>query len=315
MNRQTYFELKKELDFSVKTNSYVKSVMIDIVMLAALMFLGQSFSFLYAIFIPVFLMRSFGYMHEAVHGSLHKNAFLNSVLGIVHGAVCFLPFQQWKKIHIEHHLWAGNPEKDPTLEIVKNFSIMSERKKKELDFFWRTKIPFIAFLQQVVFWKFSVKMVLEKKIGFAGAISSVAPLVFWGSACYMSSFPSMFFVVLGILGYLALIEFINWPHHLELYEVLDKPLPRWEQAKIARTCRYPNFFEKYVALNFNFHAEHHLFPELPWHELEHLHEKLVKIEPLLKVNYNSSWLKNARARDISWVMKYKDFDQANKKAS
>lgn len=315
MNKETYVALRKELDFSIKNRPYLQAVGIDIAILTAIVLLDSYFSFLYVIFLPVLLFRSFGYMHEAVHGALYKNQTLNTVLGIVHGAICFLPFQQWKKIHIEHHLWAGNPEKDPTLEIVKNYTFLSEKKKKELNFFWRTQIPFIAFLQQIVFWKFSVKMIFNQKIGVVGIVSALAPALLWGIVLYKSSLLTLAFMGLGILGYLALIEFINWPHHLETYEVLEKPMPRWEQAKISRTCRYHPLFEKYVALNFNFHSEHHLFPELPWHQLEGLHQRLLKIEHFLKVDVNSSWLRNARSRDIEWVLKYDNSTQIREKAS
>ena len=71
--------------------------------------------------------------------------------------------------------------------------------------------------------------------------------------------------------YLVLVELVNFPHHLgtEIYqatETADK-LPLWQQARVTRSCYYPPILSDLLLLNFNFHIEHHLYPNLPWYEL------------------------------------------------
>src|SRR5262249_24453129 len=98
------------------------------------------------------IFRCFALMHDAVHGSLTKNEFVNDFIGIIAGSFCFLPFLPRRKIHLKHHFWAGNIEKDPTMKIVKDFSRRPDQKRYLLDFAWRSWLPILALMQHLVFW-------------------------------------------------------------------------------------------------------------------------------------------------------------------
>ena len=49
--------------------------------------------------------------------------------------------------------------------------------------------------------------------------------------------------------------------------MFDRKLAVWEQAQIARSCVYPTWLAWLMTFQFNLHAEHHVFPTLPWYRL------------------------------------------------
>jgi len=75
----------------------------------------------------------------------------------------------------------------------------------------------------------------------------------------------------SLLIYLVVVELINFPHHIGtgLFALTEQgqKLPLWLQAKVTRSCYYPAIFSDWLLMNFNFHIEHHLFPDLPWYDL------------------------------------------------
>ncbi len=107
----------------------------------------------------------------------------------------------------------------------------------------------------------------------SGASVLAAPLL-WGALFFLLPASISGGVVLPAIAlYLLGTEIINAPHHLGLPQYGgDTKLPLWEQFRIARTCVYPRWLARFVVLNFNYHAEHHMFPDLAWYELPLAHE-------------------------------------------
>jgi fatty acid desaturase len=66
--------------------------------------------------------------------------------------------------------------------------------------------------------------------------------------------------------FLVAEELVNIPHHVGMATYEDK-LPIWHQYRATRSCYYPRGVSELLVLNFNFHIEHHLFPNLPWYRL------------------------------------------------
>ena len=124
------------------------------------------------------------------------------------------------------------------------------------------------------------------------------PVGFWVGVVWVLHGFQLAGLALGVLLYMCLVEAINLPHHAGIYieEITPEAhLPIWDQYKVSRSCQYHPLIQKFVVLHFNYHAEHHLFPDLPWHQLDKAHKLLgdSEIKHELKVIGNS-WMSQKR---------------------
>jgi fatty acid desaturase len=103
--------------------------------------------------------------------------------------------------------------------------------------------------------------------------------------------------------YLAMVEVINLPHHLRLPRLPGEgKLSLWNQHQVSRTCVYSSWFSSFVLLNFNYHAEHHMFPTLPWYELPKAHALVQKAQPKGYYLCNGhEWIRENRQKNLKEV--------------
>ncbi|PIS10170.1 MAG: hypothetical protein COT73_10810 [Bdellovibrio sp. CG10_big_fil_rev_8_21_14_0_10_47_8] len=308
MKKNEYLFVRRQLNFSLQTKILIVHGLCDFALMGAALALSMTASvftsFLAAGVLSVFFFRQFALMHEAVHGLTFKNRRLNHIIGFISGVFCFLPYDLWKKIHLQHHYWSGNYMKDPTLEIIKRYPRLSESIKGLFNTSWKTGFPFTAFNQQVVFWYHSYKLWRETPKNIQSAVNFLLPLLFWVAVFSTVSSFLLLSMVFGIFGYLMMIETVNLPHHVGLYlnqEEMNENshLPSWEQHAVSRSCRYPKWIETFVTLNFNYHTEHHMYVDLPWHELPKAHQLLQKSEVSSQLHIvTTGWLNQQRAYSI-----------------
>ncbi len=305
MRKELYAGFRKQLNFSFQKKKLAQHVLIDGLFLAAiwgLLVQSAPWNFIAILPMSMLIFRNFGLMHEAVHNQAHPHSFLNSAMGVISGCLCLLPYYLWKKIHLEHHYWAGNVDKDPTLEIVKRYPASSARMQTWMSFCWRMRLPFPAFVQHVVFWAHATRLWLKNIKEPMYWIYLFVPVAFWTGVVVMLN-TTQLGILMGSIGlYLYLVEAINFPHHAGAYiedaaAVANKDhLPVWEQHHVARSCVYPKWFQSLVLLHFNYHIEHHTFPDLPWHQLDKAHRLLTQ-SPEVHSNMiiiGNSWLEGKR---------------------
>jgi fatty acid desaturase len=254
--------------------------------------------------ISILMFRSFSFMHDAVHGAVTKNRRVDDLLGIVSGALCLLSYDSWKQAHMEHHRWSGNLDKDPVMAMIKTFPKFPRPLRALLSFGWKCWLPALSFLQHTVFWSITVQHVLRKPQTAFQWLSAVLPVAFWATLLWVVPVHATVSILLPAVAlYLLGTELINAPHHLGLpYNRGETRLPPWEQHSTARSCAYPRWISKWIVLNFNYHIEHHMYPNAPWYHLDKLHEA-VKAE--LGDRYNTdprfSWLLRNRKEELGTV--------------
>jgi fatty acid desaturase len=259
-----------------------------------------------SLILPIFMFRNFGLMHDCVHGSAIKNRVCNDIVGELTGTLCLLPFYQWKIIHLKHHYWAGNVDKDPAMRLIKDFPTRTEAQVGLLQLAWQKWLPIMALLQHFVFWAAAIQQTKsEKKMASRARcfFSYFTSITIYSGIVYALGVKSLLMLP-GFLIYLVMVEAINFPHHLSLPQYRgEKVLPVFQQFIISRSCQYPKFFSRVVLNNFNYHTEHHLFPRLPWYKLDVI---APQIRQLLGDHYNGSigseWILKNRKLDLEDVL-------------
>lgn len=323
LNRSEYIQLRKQIS---KKNSILHSgpfqmaVTFILVGLALMPWIDQKIPSVLKLTSPLLLAigmyRSFSLFHEGVHNCLHKNKLLNDTLGILTSPLNLLPFNAWKSSHLQHHQWSGNIQNDPVMGFITIYPKLSPGVKSFLDFTWQHWIPVLAMIQHIVFWSLSAKTTFKENPTLKNISSFVFPILVWSIALnFMPLSMIAGLVVPTLFLYLLGTEVINLPHHLQLdYRFDDTKLPAWEQYRTARSCLYPRWISNLVVLNFNYHIEHHMFPDIPWQKLSEAHDL---IKPVLGEKYisenNFSWIKYSRKLSMNEVLAaakkpYEDLD-------
>lgn len=256
--------------------------------------------------IAVLMFRNFSMMHEAVHfAAAPTKRFSNAAIGVWCGSLCLLPFEPWKKIHLEHHLWSANIDKDPSMSLVKAFPRWPSWLRAAINFFWRLWLPILACMQYGVFGVHSLALLKKNWRSPSYLASVIVPLLFWGGVLSVASSSFLLGALLpGVLLYFLAIEIVNFPHHLELPKLEGEAKDKlWDQHKTARSCLYPRWVSQFIVLNFNYHIEHHLYPRAQWHQLPEIHRQLIQA---LGENYNTdpqfAWILKNRKRRLEDIL-------------
>lgn len=310
MDKKSYFQIRSQNAFPILKKRLFRLICENIFIVVAfsipILFLTSSFFYLLASpLISILMFRNFGLMHDAAHGSLVQSKKANNFFGILGGAICLLPFEQWKVSHLQHHFWSGNIEKDPVMSLVIKFPKFSMRTKNVVSFLWKAWFPILSILQHLVFWILSLRTFIQKPKSFYETASFCAPILFWGALLAFGSKQFIFFSLLpGILIYLLGTEVINLPHHLQLPHLKNEQrYSVWDQYKTARTCLYPMKLSSFLILNFNFHAEHHMFPDVPWYYLPEIQKLiLAHIDDGYQSDPTFSWIIDNRKVDVEAML-------------
>lgn len=315
MNKTEYLDIKGQISFEKPLWITLALIAADWVLLyVALYFLMQGtwLSFLLSqALLTIFYFHNFGILHEAGHGNVSDKRWANTIIGHYASIFCFLPYFPWKYIHQEHHVWAGNIDKDPTMANLKK---MRERGDAGLlvRIAWRSWIPLAAFLQHVVFWIYPFTMWQSGKMTRKSFVLSFCSIGWLILVYYLliTQFPSIVNLSnlwLSFILYLVMTEMVNLPHHVGVPTFhtsaqRDKLHP-WEQNVTTRSCYYPYHLAELLTLNFNFHTEHHFFPNLPWYRLRKLRSI---IKPIYGKEYNElygiGWNLQNRSRDPNEIV-------------
>lgn len=310
MDKKTYLAIRNELKASKSQNVLLRYTAVNIILLAgtigwALSFATSPWQSVAGIGLAILMFRSFAMMHEASHTVIKPTA-MNDWLGVFYGGVALLAFEPWKRSHLEHHYWSGNVERDPVMALIISYPKFPSGLRFILTLAWRSWLPVLAILQHAVFWLLSVKNIFSSQLTLKAIVSVVWPLLLWGGlVAWIPSATLLKVFVPGVILYLAAVEIVNLPHHLRLPQMRgDAHLPVWQQYETVRTCLYPQWLASFVVLNFNYHTEHHVFPDMPWYHLPAAHVALKKaVGEKLNIDANFLWTVRHRGQNLDELMK------------
>ncbi len=208
-----------------------------------------------------FLLSGFlGASHECAHGLFLRSRLGNRICGMLWSASVVFNFSIYKYYHLEHHKYTavpGDTEPLGTFENVRAYFLA---------------LPTTGFF--VALWLMSLKALCGRFPHFVRTrkgrrqviVDSVFQLLWLLSVFVLTlMWPRnlVLFYWIPLLVYFPMVFFTSLPEHYGCDEVAD-PLCN------TRTLS-SNFLFRYMFWNGNYHAEHHVYPFVPSHNLPVLH--------------------------------------------
>jgi fatty acid desaturase len=222
--------------------------------------------------------------HELIHGSLVKGKKLQDFIGFFMFAPYMISPTYWRFWHNNlHHgntqLLYKDPDAFPTKMIWKRSKFMkwafpytpgSGHKRSFFYFFWW--FSFQAVLNQV-YMRFGNKMwdkMNHKKVTIEFALT-VTVALFYLSYVGVENFLWLVAIPFMIANY-TVMSYISTNHNLSPYTKINDPLMN------SLTVTNNSILE-FLNLNFGYHTEHHLFPNMPMGKVKLVSAKLKEMYP------------------------------------
>ncbi|WP_171129911.1 MULTISPECIES: fatty acid desaturase [unclassified Ruegeria] len=212
----------------------------------------------------VLLVFLFTLSHECTHKTPFRSGRLNEVVGHLVSIPIALPFTWFRYYHLAHHRWTNDPEKDPEIG------------GKPRPDNWPS---FLIYLSGWPYWSGMAKTLVLNALGRIDApylpprqhramrIEARLLLVLYAAAGL-----SLFFSPL--LFWIWILPVLVGQPALRLYLLAEHGLcpPVANMLENSRTT-FTNRIIRFLAWNMPYHAEHHAFPNVPFHHLPALHRQ------------------------------------------
>ena len=207
-------------------------------------------------------------LHEATHHNLYASARANRAAGISWGALLLVNYSAYRAFHLHHHAnTATADDAEPRVEFGRFAHYLAG-------------VPAFGWFFVVELWVTSVRSLF-------GAGRSPAYVRTERQRRAIASDACALVVILAVLGALAVrwpsIVLTVWAVPFALAVTFGLAIPSMPEhygcgdgrdaLEHTRTVR-SNVLFRFLLWNNNFHAEHHLYPAVPWHNQPKLHEYL-----------------------------------------
>lgn len=201
--------------------------------------------------------------HECTHDTPFKTRWLNRAVGHACALPLVLPFTWFRAFHMAHHKFTNDPDNDPEL---------AGSAKPE------TWARYLGHLSGWSYWQSAASTLVHQATGRGAAryipqrklaaVQREARLMLCayalvGASLLISPLALWLWVVPSLLGQPFLRAYLLAEH--------GRCPPVANMLENSRTT-YTNRLIRMLAWNMPYHAEHHAFPNVPFHQLPALHE-------------------------------------------
>lgn len=263
-----------------------------------------------------FVFQSLAYagQHETMHGTAFRTRWLNRLVSFLVSLPCFEFSTHERLMHKSHHTWTNDPDRDP--ELTSFFSHASKKKgfRKVADSqadYWKE----FFFLHETLKSHFGrlIFCALGEPTDYTGVGWSLplktkglvrAELQYWAiiqlsvygvgipMLCNMFGWQNLayYWLIPAVVGF-APINFIRNGEHSDC----SMDLNGLSNTRSTKT----HAIVQYLLWNMNYHAEHHLYPPIPFYNLPKLRTHL---ESHLK-NKTGSFTEVNRLMYTQWIHK------------
>jgi fatty acid desaturase len=220
------------------------------------------------------LVAMFAPMHECTHRTAFRSPAANDIVGWVAGLLSFNNATYYRYYHSWHHRYTQDPVRDPELMFPRASSRATYLREISTIGFWhrrsvdytrlalgRARLPFLPDrARRTVGVSVSCQLLIYAAALGAVAAGFTAPLYFF----FLPSLLAMPF--------------------LRAYLIAEHTLCSRDQNFLTNTrTTLTGFPIRLLMWNMPFHAEHHLFPSVPFHRLPELHaaigDRFVHVAP------------------------------------
>ncbi|MTI03486.1 fatty acid desaturase [Roseibium sp. RKSG952] len=211
----------------------------------------------------ILLVFLFTLSHECTHKTPFKSGWLNEAVGHLISVPIALSFVWFRYFHLAHHKWTNDPERDPELG------------GKPRPDSWGS---LLIYLSGWFYWSGMTKVLVMNALGRIdapylparqhGAMKTEARILL---GIYALAALSLFFS--PALFWVWLLPVLVAQPVLRIYLLAEHGLcpPVANMLENSRTT-FTNRIVRFLAWNMPYHAEHHSFPNVPFHQLPVFHE-------------------------------------------
>lgn len=216
-------------------------------------------------FIPVqgvLIVFLFTLEHEATHKTPFANPALNEWVGRVCGFLLLLPFDWFRSFHLAHHRWTNLEGKDPELETGKPETVRA--------WLWH--------VSGLPYWLASLRLIARLAVRRAradylpdAALPRLARQARWMLAGYGTVVASLW--VTPVLFWVWILPVLLGQPALRLYLLAEHgDCPRVASLVLNTRTTFTNRAMRFLAWNMPYHTEHHVYPQVPFHQLPIFHK-------------------------------------------
>jgi fatty acid desaturase len=213
------------------------------------------------------IVTMFAPMHECVHKTAFKSPWLNDAVGWVAGALAFYNFTYYRRFHSWHHRYTQEPKRDPEL---------AERRPRSL-------AGYLVHVSGLPFWLDRPRDLAALALARMGGMDYIPPharrTIAWSVRAQLGLYLAVAAVSLAA-GSAAAVWFWFLP------ALLAQPLLRAMLIVEHTGCTHDangltntrttlaSLPVRFLMWNMPFHAEHHLYPSIPFFRLPEAHQRL-----------------------------------------
>ena len=220
--------------------------------------------------------------HESTHGTPFKTGFLNDIMYFIATAGEFrdVVFTRWS--HSNHHSYTVITEKDLEIQVprpVKMWKIWT-------DFFYLNSGPYFIFML------FSHSLGIATKDAKRVVPKSERARMFWAARACLGLHIAVVVLAIAVESWIPVLLFtlprfyggvLIWAFILTQHAGLAQDV--WDHRLNTRTVHLNPIFS-FLYMHMEYHIEHHIFPNVPFHALRKLHKL---IENQLPISYGGLW--------------------------
>jgi fatty acid desaturase len=202
--------------------------------------------------------------HEATHKTPFAHAALNEWVGRVCGFLLLLPFDWFRSFHLAHHRWTNIEGHDPELEGGKP----------------ETRRAWAWHVSGIPYWIAGAKLIVGLARGRVrapylpeAALPRMTREARWMLAGY--GLVGASFLVTPVLFWVWILPVLVGQPALRLYLLAEHgDCPKVAEMFLNTRTTFTNRAMRFLAWNMPYHTEHHVYPQVPFHQLPRLHKMM-----------------------------------------
>ncbi len=218
-------------------------------------------------------------LHEGAHGLVHPKRRWNDFwTDLLCGVPMLTPLKNYRWFHLKHHQHSGEPGDDPEHQLYEfqdyNYERRSAPRALFMLFLDICGVNAVRFL--ISFNRPLLEMQKKGEFRLTDGRDMFMNLLFWGPVAAAATYFGFWteILVFWLLPYFTLTILLLKLHGYGEHTGLEGPT-EFERTWVHDFNPVTNFFV--YPIKSGYHLEHHIFPQVPWYNMESFRRKLLEI--------------------------------------